>query len=198
MISMILVMSVILFACGNDTGSNGSSEGTSGENGEYNVVATTTIVGNIVEELSGDNINVETLMEPGVDPHLYNASAGDVNIMSDADMVIYNGLHLEGKMGDVFDNMKDQGKLIFTVTEDIDESNFLDNEESPEFYDPHVWFDVNLWEEAATRIAKGLKELDEENAEAYDQNLANYLEELDELDSYIKERIEEVPEEARV
>lgn len=187
---VLIIISVFIAGCGN-------AESTQDEE-VLNVVATTTIVGDTVREIGGDLINLEILMGPGIDPHLYNASAGDVDKMSNADMVVYNGLHLEGKMGDVFESIENEDIQIFAVTENIDESNLLDNDETPGYYDPHIWFDVGLWKEAAIRIAEGLKEMDVENAEEYDNNLANYLEKLDQLDAYIRERIEELPEDKRV
>lgn len=193
-IILILVLTVVLIVgCTNTQGTDGADG-----NGKMNVVATTTIIGDTLRHIGGDLINVETLMGPGIDPHLYNASAGDVNKMSNADMVIYNGLHLEGKMGDVFESIEDENTLIFAVTENIDESNLLDDEDTQGFYDPHVWFDVNLWKEASIRITEGLKEMDGDNADEYEANLTAYLEELDELDAYIRERATELSEEHRV
>lgn len=184
-----LLISLLLIGCKAD---NIRSDG------KKNVVTTTTIVADIVKEIGKDNINVEALMGPGVDPHLYKASAGDVKKMSKADMVIYSGLHLEGKMGDVFEDIKHIDKMIFSATEKIDPSLLLDFESNPGFYDPHVWFDVSLWKVAAERIGEGLIELDPDNSEAYHKNLESYLKELDELDLYIKERAEELPKEERI
>lgn len=168
------------------------------DNGKYNVVVTTTILGDTVREIGGELINLEILMGPGVDPHLYKASAEDVKKMTKADMIIYNGLHLEGKMGDVFENMKNQGKLIFAATDGVDESKLLDFDANPGHYDPHLWFDISLWKEVAVRINEGLKELAEEHSEEFDKNLEGFLEKLTELDEYIRNRIEELPEDKRV
>lgn len=184
-----LLISLLLIGCKAD---NTVSDG------KKNVITTTTIVADIVKEIGKENIKVEALMGPGVDPHLYKASAGDVKKMSKADMVIYSGLHLEGKMGDVFEDIKHINKIIFSATEKIDSSLLLDFETNPGFYDPHVWFDVSLWKVAAERIAEGLKELDPDNSQDYDKNLESYLQELDELDLYIKERAEELPKEKRI
>lgn len=190
-ISMILILSmltVIVAGCGN--------EDLVDDNGKYKVVVTTTIIADVVREIAGDLVEVEALMGPGVDPHLYKASAGDVKRMNEADMVVYNGLHLEGKMGEVFENIK--GKIIFAANENLDESKLLDFATNPGYFDPHVWFDVEIWEGATKRIAEGLKELDPENAESYDENLENYLKELEELDLYIRDRIEELDPDKRI
>ncbi len=168
------------------------------DNGKYNVVTTTTLIGDLTKQIGGDYVNVQELMGPGVDPHLYKASAGDVTKMQNANMVIYNGLHLEGKMGDVFENIRGSNKLIIAVSDNIDRSNFLDFITNPGSYDPHIWFDVELWKEAAKEVTRGLKELDSEHSSQYQANLEKYLVELEELDNYIKEKTEELPKEDRV
>ncbi len=190
-ISIVLALSLIMAILG------GCAAKDSGEdNGELKVVTTTTIIADVARNIAGDLVEVEALMGPGVDPHLYKASAGDVKRMNEADMVIYNGLHLEGRMGEVFENIKD--KIIFAANEDIDEGQLLDFETNPGYFDPHVWFDVPIWQGAAERIAEGLKELDPENSDVYDENLKSYLAELEELDKYVRDRTEELDPEKRI
>ena len=174
----------------------GGGSGATAEDDQLTVVTTTTIIADVVRALSGDLVEVQALMGPGVDPHLYKASAGDVKRMSNADMVIYNGLHLEGKMGEVFENI--QGKIIFAANENIDERILLDFATNPGHYDPHVWFDVQIWKGATERMAQGLKELDPDNAATYDENLARYLEELDEIDQYVRDRTQELDSDKRI
>ncbi len=168
------------------------------DNGRPNVVTTTTLVGDLVENIGGDRVNVKALMGPGVDPHMYKASAGNVTSMQKADMVVYNGLHLEGKMGDVFENLDKVGKLIVAVSDGISEDRFLDFVTNPGNFDPHIWFDVSLWEEGAVRVNQGLKDLLPEYSEEFDENLAKYLKELEDLDAYIKSRAGELPREKRI
>lgn len=192
-ISSILALSlivVLLTACGGDSGDGASEDG-----GKLKVVVTTTIIADVVRNLSGDLVEVEALMGPGVDPHLYKASAGDVKTMSEADMVVYNGLHLEGKMGEVFENIK--GKVIFAANENLDESELLDSD-GGDYFDPHVWFDIKIWEGATERIAQGLKELDPENSEKYDANLEKYMAELEEADKYVRDRAAEIDPDKRI
>lgn len=193
-LSIILVLSmIIVFGVG-----CGSKNDSANDNGKYNVVTTTTLIADLVKSIGGEYVNVKGLMGPGVDPHLYKASAGDVKLMQEANMVIYNGIHLEGKMGDIFDNLRDSDKLIVAVSDNIDESNFIDFVTNPGNYDPHIWFDVRLWKEAAKEVAEALKKLDEEHATEYDVNLEKYLGELDDLDKYIRTRAEELEEKDRV
>ena len=187
-IIVIALTGVFLVGCG---GSEAAPD-----DGQLSVVTTTTIIADVVKELSGDLVKVEALMGPGVDPHLYKASAGDVKRMSNADMVIYNGLHLEGRMGEVFESIKD--KIIFAANESLDESKLLDFETNPGHYDPHVWFDVSIWKDATKRMAEGLKELDPDNGSTYDENLKQYLTQLDELDQYVRDRTGELGEGQRI
>lgn len=191
-ISSILALSLMVVILGGCVKDNG----TTNEEGKAKVVVTTTIIADVVRNIAGDLVEVEALMGPGVDPHLYKASAGDVSRMNKADMVIYNGLHLEGKMGEVFESIK--GKIIFAANENLAETELLDFETNPGYFDPHVWFDVQIWKGATERIAEGLKELDPENSKIYDENLAKYQTELDELDRYVRDRVEELDKDKRI
>lgn len=188
LLSTALILVLLLAGCSNNNNNT--------KNDKFSVVVTTTLIADVTRELAGDLVDVQALMGPGVDPHLYKASAGDVKKMSDADMVIYNGLHLEGRMGDVFESIKN--KIIFAANENVAEADLLDFESSPGFYDPHVWFNVPIWKNATIRIAEGLKELDSENSAIYDENLRVYLEKLDELDQYVRNRTEEVDSDKRI
>lgn len=164
------------------------------------VVTTTTMLADLASVIGGEAVLVTGLMGPGIDPHLYQASAGDVILLLNADVVIYNGLHLEGKLADVFRNLDRQGKFVISVEEGLDQSLLLaaDKDSGLGAYDPHVWFDVSLWKRAAQTVATGLAELDPAHSFLYETNLNEYLVQLDELDEYIRRRVSEVPEEQRV
>src|SRR5262245_45250359 len=74
-------------------------------NRKVRVVTTVGMITDIVQRVGGDRVQVDGLMGPGVDPHLFKPTEGDTVRMAKADVIIYNGLHLEGKMGDVFEQM---------------------------------------------------------------------------------------------
>lgn len=168
------------------------------ENDKYNIIATTTLVGDLVTNIGGDKVNVKSLMGPGVDPHDFKASAGDVALMHKADIIFYNGLNLEGKMGSLFENFQSTDKLIKAVSSNINEEELIDFETNPGHFDPHIWFSVNLWKKAAKEVKIGLQTLDEKNSKYYEKNYEEYIKELTELDEYIRKRVEELPEDKRV
>ena len=138
-------------------------------------------------------------MGPGVDPHLYKASAGDVTRLSGADVILYNGLHLEGKMADVFERMRQRGIPVFAVAEEsVTGEDLIDSELFQGNYDPHIWFDVSLWQRAARRVQEILAEADPLRAAAYRERLASYLAEMDRTHAYVRERTAAIPADRRV
>lgn len=163
-----------------------------------NIVATTTMLADLAAVIGGERVAVDGLMGPGIDPHLYQASAGDVTLMQKADVVVYNGLHLEGKMGEIFENLSGQGSAVICIEDGLDKSKLLAWEDDSSVHDPHIWFDVSLWKEAAQAVANGFSEADPNGKPAYESNLDAYLTELDETDTYIRNRAAELSEEQRV
>ncbi len=166
--------------------------------GVLEVVATTGMIADTARVVGGEHVNVKGLMGPGVDPHLYKASAGDVATLSRADVIFYNGLHLEGKMSEVFEQMQKRGIRTVAVTDGIDRASLLAPPEFDGNYDPHVWFDVSLWMKVVEDVRDSLAEADPENADDYRANAAAYLGELKELDNYVKSKAAQVPEDKRV
>lgn len=163
-----------------------------------NIVATTTMLADLSRVIGGERVTVDGLMGPGIDPHLYQASAGDVSLMQKADVVVFNGLHLEGKMGEIFDSLPGQGAAVICIEDALDEARLLAWEDDASIHDPHIWFDVSLWKDAARAVAEGLSQADPEGKAGYEANLDAYLQELDETDTYIRNRAAELEEGQRV
>jgi manganese/zinc/iron transport system substrate-binding protein len=161
------------------------------------VVTTVGMIADITQNVGGERVEVTGLMGPGVDPHLYKASEGDVTRMAEADVIFYNGLHLEAKMGEVLEKIEGRVETV-AVTQGIDQSTLLAPPEFKGAYDPHVWFDVTLWMKAAEQVRNTLVEMDPDHADLYRSNAESYLAELDELHGYVKAEAERVPEEQRV
>jgi manganese/zinc/iron transport system substrate-binding protein len=161
------------------------------------IVATTSIVADLVRNIGGERVNVQSLMGPGVDPHLYKASAGDVRRLEQAKIVFYNGLHLEAGIAIVLERMGESRHTI-AVTQDIDSAELLAPPEFEGNYDPHIWFDVKMWMRAAETVRDTLIQIDPEGADQYRQNTEVYLEQLETLHSYVQEQADRVPENKRV
>jgi manganese/zinc/iron transport system substrate-binding protein len=162
------------------------------------VVATTSIVADLVREIGGERVDVAGLMGPGVDPHLYRASEGDVRRMSGADIVFYNGLHLEGRMAELFDRMASRGVATVAVAEAVPADRLLSPPEFEGAHDPHIWMDVSLWSEAARRVGEALAELDPTHAAEYRRRTDAYVAELAELHAYVLQQAELLPPDRRV
>ena len=161
------------------------------------VVTTIGMIADAAERVGGERVSVDGLMGPGIDPHLYKASEGDLRRLERADLILYAGLHLEAKMADVLERIADQ-RPTQAVTETIPRSQLLSPAQFQGQYDPHVWFDVRLWMRAVEQIRDTLTELDPESGELYRANAAAYLTELEELDRYVREQVARVPRERRV
>ena len=162
------------------------------------VTTTTNFITDLAREIGGERVEVTGLMGPGVDPHLFKASAGDISTLRDADVILYGGLQLEGKMGDLLSELEERQPTV-AVTRDIPRSELLQPPQgAAEQYDPHVWFDVAKWKLAARTTAAELKRIDPGSARLYDSNLKEYERELEQTDAYVRRRIEEIPRSRRV
>src|ERR671910_315292 len=164
---------------------------------ELRVVTTTGMITDLVEHVGGDRVDVDGLMGPGVDPHLYKATEGDVIRLADADVVLYNGLHLEAKLSEVFERMGGRVRTV-AVTDGMPQSQLIASAAFGAAYDPHVWFDVRLWMGAVREARDALAALDPAHTATYEANAARYLADLAELDRYVRRRAAEVPRERRV
>lgn len=157
-------------------------------------VCTIGMVADLVRNVGGDRVAVTQLMGEGVDPHLYKASPGDVAKLNEADIIFFSGLHLEGKMADLFARIA-RKKPAFAVAEYLNESDVLLLDRSP---DPHVWFDVSLWRRVSETVQKVLEQYDPDGAAGYRERGKAYHAKLDALHTWAKEQIAAVPRERRV
>ena len=167
------------------------------EEGRLNVVATIGMIRDVVQNVGGEHVRVVGLMGPGVDPHLYKASEGDVRRLFRADVVFYGGLHLEARMGDVLEEMGARTRVA-AVSEIIPVDQRLAPPEFKGAYDPHVWFDVRLWAMTIDVVARTLTEADPAHARDFAANAGRYRAELAELDGYVRTQAARVPPERRV
>jgi manganese/zinc/iron transport system substrate-binding protein len=159
------------------------------------VLATTGMVADLVQNVGGSHVEVTQLMGPRVDPHLYKASAGDVRLLSNADVICYSGRNLEGKMGDLFVRMARQ-RPTFAVTEHIDDDAVLEDDDG--HWDPHLWFDVSLWSKGVGAVRDVFEQFDPKHAADYRKNAADYQARLAELHRWVQKEIASIPPERRV
>ena len=162
------------------------------------VVTTTEMVADITKHVAGEHANVQALMGEGVDPHLYKPTAADAKVILGADVIFYSGLMLEGRMADTFFKAARMGKVVYPVTELLDETYLLEPEEFEGHWDPHVWNDVAAWSKAVETVAEAFCEQDPDNSEAYKANAKTYQKELAELNAYAKKVLSSVPKDKRV
>lgn len=166
-------------------------------NGRLSIVTTTGMIEDAVKNIVKDSADVQALMGPGVDPHLFKATQGDLERLTQADVIFYNGLHLEGKMGEVLSKLGVR-KPVVAVADQIDTAKLKSAPNYGYAIDPHVWFDVSLWTEAVITAKKAMQEIDSANADYYEQNAKAYIAELEALHLWVKEEIDKIPADQRI
>lgn len=188
-LAVVVVLTALLAAA---CGRSGAGPAT----GRITAVATTGMVADTVEAVGGDHVDVSALMGPGVDPHLYKASAGDVARINGADVVFYNGLHLEAAMADV---LQRTGTVrTVAVAEAIPESRLDRAAAFQGQFDPHIWFDVDLWSLTIDPVRDALTELDPAHAEDFARNADAHRARLAELHEWVKGRVTAIDPARRV
>ena len=190
----VLTLTIVLAACSSEASSQSESQSES-DNDKQNLVVTTTFINDMVSVLDEgiDGYNVEMIIPAGEDPHVYEPKASDLKVLGDADTVLYHGLNFEGRMTDVLE----EG---VSIAEDFntDHLTTMEDDEGGSETDPHFWFDIELYKQAITKVKDTLIENNPEAEDAYEENYQAYIEELDELETYLADRIEEIPEESRI
>jgi manganese/zinc/iron transport system substrate-binding protein len=181
-------LSIVLIGCKNPSS---TSE-------KLNVVTTTTMITDLVKNIGGNAIEVNGLMGAGVDPHLFKASEGDVSKLYNSDVIFYNGLHLEGKLVEVFEKMESQQKKTIPLGEQLDKDGLIGSDYFASNYDPHVWFNIQYFKEFANTVTEVLSEEDPKNSELFEANNNAFQKKLSDLESKVKAIIETLPQEKRI
>ncbi|MBN1647988.1 MAG: zinc ABC transporter substrate-binding protein [Spirochaetales bacterium] len=189
-ITAIIILVLVLSACGNKN----QQAKVYGPENRMAVVATIGMIGDVAANIGGERVSVYSMMGPGVDPHLYRAKANDVTRLRQADLILYNGLHLEAKMGDILEKLSGT-QPAYAVSEGIPDEELLHMGEHT--IDPHVWFDVSKWQLTAGAILAALQEVDPAGSDYYKKNYDAYNGEIEELDKYVKAQVREIPENKR-
>lgn len=182
-------MSGLLLSCNNTSSKK--------EDNTFDIVTTTSMITDLVKNIGGDKVLVHGLMGAGVDPHLYKASEGDVSKLSRANMILYNGLHLEGKLVDVFERMKKQNINAIAISDALDKKDLISSTLFESNYDPHIWFSIDYWEIMTLFVADKLSDAIPESAEYFQENAQNYLQQLKDLSQELEAEIATLPEDKR-
>ncbi len=184
---LIALLSIFLIGC----------KDPKAKDGKFHIVTTTSMITDLVKNVGGDQVEVEGLMGAGVDPHLYKASEGDVSKLATADMILYNGLHLEGKLVEVFEKMQKQKINTVAISDALDKKDLIGSSHFASNYDPHIWFDIENWEKITLYVAEKLSEAQPENKAIFTANAQKYLQELKTLKQELTAEIATLPEDQR-
>lgn len=186
--TFLALVTLLLTGCGGDAAAE--------NDGRLYVVTTIGQIADAATVVGGDHVRIDSLMGPGTDPHLYTASARDVDKLRDADVVFYNGLFLEAQLEDILEQMSER-QTVVAVSAGIDRDELLPSSTYADEYDPHIWFDVTLWMQGVEQIRDTLMAQDPAHAAEYEANAAAYLAELAELHDYVQSQAARVPESRR-
>lgn len=188
---LFVITMLFISGCGN------SAKTSKQHKGKIQITTTIGMIKDIVNEVGGEHVTVVGLMKSGVDPHLYKASQGDIQKLEEANIIFYNGLHLEGKMIDIFEKMAKK-KTTIAVSKDITEDQLRGWDDGTEGHDPHIWFNVKHWITATKTVRDELIKYDPDHKEDYQTNGDAYIKKLEELDQYAEDKIASIPEQTRV
>ncbi|MBK9191192.1 MAG: zinc ABC transporter substrate-binding protein [Crocinitomicaceae bacterium] len=141
------------------------------KHGPLHIVTTTGIIADGIERIVGDSAEVSCIMGPGTDPHIYKPAPGDIDLLEKADVIICNGLHLEGKMAEMLDKYSKE-KPVLKMSDGIEEKLLLKSADVADSYDPHIWFDTELWVGGLDYVTNQLGSIDTGSAEYFHNNFS--------------------------
>lgn len=194
-LSYLFMISIVLLlaACSSDETTTNENDGIDSEDGKIYIVTTIAQIGEPLSVIGGERVNVESLMGPSIDPHVYNATKSDIDKINNAELIFYNGLDLEANMIEIFEKLSNS-KPAIAISESISEDDLLTDEDGA--LDPHIWFDIDLWKQALDRAVEELKEYSPDDADYFEENKQQYFSELEALKEEA-EKLKEIPEEQR-
>ncbi len=184
---LLLIFSLGLVGCRGP-----AAQEAEGEMDGLNIVASFSILADVVENITGERCKVEYLVPIGENPEDYELLPGEMRMASDADVIFINGMNLEGAMEGALD--RSTGTPLITLTEGIKPIP-LEGDDAP---DPHAWLDAGLMKKYVDNILTSLLEMDPAGEEVYRQNAEKYLLRLEELDTWIRDEVSRIPEKNRV
>jgi len=180
-----LTLILIAFLCGCSSPEEPS--------GKTKIVCTTGMIGDAVRNMADSSCTVNVLMGPGTDPHLFKPTKSSLDLLSEADIIIANGLHLEGKMQEILEKLQ-RTKTVYFLDSGLEENDLIISDTASHIFDPHIWFDVALW----NRALRGFQNEFNERGILNEQKSNDFLESLLELDKWVHSEISTIPENRRV
>lgn len=171
-----------------------SDKNSSQEKGKLKVLATTGMIEEALIKTLGDSADIEVIIPVGVDPHSYQATQQDLTKLNEADIIVCNGFHLEGKMHSLFENLANQKTIIY-MSAAVPETKVLQLDEHGK--DPHIWLDVEIWQECIAYMASNIVKEKPNLSDYINTNLDLYLNELDKVNEEAKKAIASLPESQR-
>lgn len=191
--TLSLISTLFILAACNSAGKESTTNQEDG-NEVIHVVTTIAQIGEPLSVIGGEHVHVESLMGPSVDPHLYTPKQSDIDKVANADIIFYNGLNLEANMVEVFTSIANE-KDVLAIGETIAEEDLLEDEEGA--VDPHIWFDIDLWQQALDEAVELLKEYAPEHADDFEANKETYFSQLETLKEEVA-KVKEIPKEQRI
>jgi len=164
---------------------------------KISIVCSTSIIADCIKNIIDDDFEVFSLMGPGIDPHLYKPTPQDIFLLNSADIVIYNGLHLEGKMADIFESLNNRNIKSYGIGNYIEKKDLIQTEYDT-IYDPHIWFDVIIWIDALEKIKDKIIECFPNKKNIIEKKWNTYRDELIKLDRWIHNQVEYIPLKKRI
>jgi len=193
-----LAFFTILASCGSDTDQKQTDSSLSNE--KMSIVVTTTHLNDIVSRIVEDRFKVVPLMGPGVDPHLYRPTSRDALAISKADLIVFHGMMLEGKLAETLQNSRNKGVPSYNATEQINPKKIIGYSKSSKSVnhpDPHVWFDPSIWSDVVQNLSDRISILDPEGKNLYKSNTEKICAEIYLVNEWAKKRVKEIPENQR-
>jgi len=183
------LIALVLLACSDPSGKNIDQR--------PQIVCTTGMLGDAIKKITEGQADVTHLMGPGVDPHLYKATQGDLKLLTNADVIIYNGLHLEGKMGEIFEKLENRKKILLAA-DGVDSTLLLNSSDYQNTYDPHLWFDVSIWAQCCRYLGNSLAKLEGMDRQTILDQTKAYTDSLSKLHAWVLRQVSTIPDSQRV
>ncbi len=188
-ILFLLLGAILLMSCEKAAGNAGENSAGASDGGRKTVTVTTSFLYDMVGQLAGDAVDRELIIPAGEDPHLYVAKPEDLRKIEKADLLLFHGLHFEGKMQEVLE------KKGYAVSSSFSEDRVGRMEEDGNTVtDPHFWFDIDLYKEAVRNASDKLRELLPDESDRIAEKTETYLDALTKLDEENQAALAEIPE----